>query len=902
MAASQLASADVSVKDRRLTLQPLGGSAVHALRDFVRARGDNAAALTFSEEQTAEGAFVGVVEVQGVLEPVRLDEADAAETRKSAREQVAAKALAMWNVEAGATDKADSNSGDDSETDPRLGDEAKNLVLNLIDCPGHLDFNSEVTAALRNSDSAILVVDVVEGVTVQTKRVLAQAVTDGLKPMLILNKVDRLFLELQLKAPQSAKRILEVLHQVNSLLEEPVSLADGSAILASGYFGWGVSVPTLLRQFVDEEKADMPEDERAAAFQDLLRRLRKVEGHRLTDSPILARGVVRHLTRLHKAASTQDVDTLGTIFGSEARALLAANVEDARADNMWKKVFRACMRKDLPAAEALLEMILLHGVAPEEGQRRRLRSLTGLSKVAAAPSTSKEWAAQQIAAARRDGPALVYFTKFVPLPGSGSKPKLAALGRVFSGTLRRGDNVRLLLSEEEGGGWRDIKIKGQHFVTGPTTVRDVQEASVGDVVLVSGVTSDFIKTATLVPANWAPLEATEPHVDMFVPLAFAVSPMVSAAVRPARPSDFQKLQTALKTLARIDPRVMVKFDEETKETSVFAAGELHLEVSIQSLRELAGIEIRDEPPRVTFRETIEAKAGQELVASGIPDLSQAGPGSLGKSANKLNRFWFHAVPLSDDLVAALEGSDAADAAQLRQLDDMLASQGWNSRDARRVWAIGSGDGNSNVGCNILVDATFGSSDLSPVRDSVVQAFQQVISAGPICGERVRGVGFFLTEATIHQDPPHRSPVQVVPACVRAMKASMLAAGSPDSALKMLEPKFNVTIEWSGDMLDGAVYDIIGQRDGIVVDVSENVLEADVPATKSFGMAAEMQHSTKGQISPVLQVDGWMSVPGVVGTGSPSAQESAVEKLVASLRTERGLEGWVPTSQDLADKL
>jgi elongation factor 2 len=149
----------------------------------------------------------------------------------------------------------------------------RDYLINLIDTPGHVDFGGDVTRAMRAVDGVVVVIDAVEGCMPQTETVVRQAVKERVRPVLFINKVDRLIKELKLTPEQMMERFRNAITEVNLLIQKyteveyrdrfSVNVNDGSVAFGSAVRKWAISVPVMNKigitfkdiiEFTEQEK------------------------------------------------------------------------------------------------------------------------------------------------------------------------------------------------------------------------------------------------------------------------------------------------------------------------------------------------------------------------------------------------------------------------------------------------------------------------------------------------------------------------------------------------------------------------------------------------------------------------------------------------------------------------
>ncbi|MFX0072040.1 MAG: GTP-binding protein [Candidatus Hermodarchaeota archaeon] len=156
------------------------------------------------------------------------------------------------------------------------------FLINLVDTPGHLDFSGKVTRALRLIDGVVVIVDAVEEIISQSETVIKQALQEGVKPILLINKVDRLIRELKLTDEQIRKKYSRIINDFNTLVERyaeapfnkewRVSPADGNVAFGSALHKWGFTAKIMEKssiKFKDIRKRYKKETYTKESYSDL---------------------------------------------------------------------------------------------------------------------------------------------------------------------------------------------------------------------------------------------------------------------------------------------------------------------------------------------------------------------------------------------------------------------------------------------------------------------------------------------------------------------------------------------------------------------------------------------------------------------------------------------------------
>jgi len=617
----------------------------------------------------------------------------------------------------------------------------EDYLINLIDTPGHVDFGGDVTRAMRAVDGCIILTCAVEGVMPQTETVVRQALKELVKPVLFINKVDRLIKEVKLTPEAMQAKFIKIIEHVNKLIENiapegykekwKVGVGEGTVAFGSAFHNWALSFPYMKENNI--------------TFKDVI---------------------------------------------------------DAYNNDNYKE-----LAKKAPLHEVVLNMTIKHHPNPVDAQEYRI------PKIWHGDKESK--LGQDLIKCNPDGEPVFVPTKIVVDKHAGE----VAAGRLFSGTLKQGDEVYMNL------GKRKTRIQQVSVYKGAQRVI-VDGVSAGNIVGVVGLKDVF-----------AGETVSKDEIEPFEAIKHLFEPVVTKSIEATKAADLPKLVEILRQIGKEDPSIRVEINEQTGESLISGMGELHLEIIENRIKTEKGLEVKTSPPIIVYRETVNKKS----------------PSVEGRSPNKHNSFFIIVEPLEDEVYDAIKSGDLPEGRikkKSSEIFDILSKLGWDGDTIRNVRDIYKG--------NVFLDATRGEVHIGEVIEMVLDAFEMVMDQGPLAREPCSKMKVSLVDIRLHEDAIHRGPAQVYPAVREAIVGAMRQGGA-----HLLEPLQIHLIEMPNDFL-GGVTKLVGGKRGQMLNVTQEgtmaQMESKIPVAEMIGWSNDLRSATEGRGTSSLKDQLFEPVP------------------------------------------
>ncbi|XP_055679183.1 elongation factor-like GTPase 1 [Lutzomyia longipalpis] len=861
------------------------------------------------------------------------------------------------------------------------------ILINLIDSPGHVDFSGEVSTAVRLCDGAVILVDVVEGVCPQTRICLKQAYMECLKPILVLSKIDRLFLEKQMKPHDAFIHLSQVLENVNAVYasifasdvmakEDVTSNNDytsalenvddsklyflpeaGNVIFCSALDGWGFSIMQFAVMY--EKKLGVPRAELLKAMWGNYYYNAKTNSclsgaQEKARKPMFVQFILENIWHIYETILVRkDREKMGVIAEKLGINLTARDLRSTDHRHQLKTLFSQW----LPLSNIVLESIYKYvpapyGMSSEKAERlmcslnQDLKSypaetqvlqedfmksdpessnkIVFISKMCAVDPSQlpkddrdkivptldeiqrrREIVRQKIQDRQTMGQVVVAPTTEEDSNEISSEDleecneAFIAFGRVFSGTLRKGDKMYVLGPKHDPKTIDPSASELPNYVTEVTIsslfifmgreLENIDEVCAGNIVGIGGLDNHIIQTATLSSNYFCP-----PFTDM----ELIATPILRVAVEPKVTQDMPKLIKGLKLLNQADPCVQVLV-QETGEHVLLTLGEVHLDRCILDLENrFARIELNVSKPIVPFRETIVTKATVDMVNEAVVQKNDDIESQIVTitTANRKCSLDILALPLPGEIVEVLDKSTELlkiyskntsggclpekTVKSMKDFREQL-SKAFEAADCahfpktvvERLWSIGPRKCGANILLNLsdfrhnsfwepLGALSNKSLDESSLDNSLVSGFQLATLSGPLCEEPLYGVCFILMNCKIENDDgaaeSNFGPISGQ--LMSAMKEGCRRAFQKQPQ-RLVTPMYSCNIVVNAEVL-GKLYAVIGRRNGRILsgDLTEGSdnfsVTAIIPVIESFNFAQEIRKQTSGLASPQLLFSHW----------------------------------------------
>jgi elongation factor 2 len=638
-------------------------------------------------------------------------------------------------------------------------EENKSFVINLVDTPGHLDFSGKVTRALRLVDGVVVIVDAVEELNSQSETVLRQALEEGVKPLLFINKIDRLFRELKLTNDDIRVKFARIIKRFNNLIERfmdsefkskwLVSAENGSVMFGSALHRWGFT----------------------------LEKLQKMNWN-------------------------------------------FTNIYDKYQDDEFRDLHTI-----LPVWETVLSMVVRHFPNPKVAQKYRI------GKIWTGDMTST--IGKSMLECNPKGPLIICMSN-IKYDVHG----LIGTGRIFSGTLQRGNNVYLLDIQQ-----KDRALKVALYMGARLDNVDVIPA--GNIAAISGL--KLIRSGeTLIDEKYAE------NMISFERVKYVSDPVVTVAIEPEMLKDLNSLQESLDQVLIDDPNLQYSVSNDTGEVLLSGMGPLHLEVACKEI-EKKGFNITVSKPMSVFRESV-AKESESITI---------------KSGDEKSSLTLRVMRTDNKLIQYLQSRKAGPSRTLQQnIQEFIKNGCIETEEAECLWY------SDNYG-NILVN---GAEDLEIeeykgkkdfilkkkeksskrgkkilektqfIKEStlydIVNAIRSILISGPLCRERLTELKIVIEQLSIEKSIDEFNVSDITTLFREAIFRAITKTGSI-----LMEPIYQLVVNTPPSLM-GNVTNLLNQYSAKITDVVQDeynsTISAFIPVREYIPFSEEIRSTTSGR--------------------------------------------------------
>ncbi|KAH0784980.1 putative Elongation factor 2 [Histomonas meleagridis] len=679
----------------------------------------------------------------------------------------------------------------------------------VVDSPGHVDFEAEVSNAARLSDGCIVLVDAVEGVCVQTELVLRVALREKLTIVLVINKIDRLFLEMNMDPIQAEIHLQQLLTEVNAatgLDEPPFDPTLGNIIFASCNGKWGLSLPSVAHEWAP--KLGITEEKCCELFwgnhyYDTINKKILTKPPQPNSFSFFAQGILNPIRKAYQ--ELEDLKTLSKRLGVQL------GPHDTRI---------SLLAKWRPLSVSLITAVYKFLSIPIIAQEKSIKTIC--PNIEQYPNLY-----EGVCKVDSNAPTFAFAPKIVHggilrFPPHSKQFRFVIYLRVYSGAIKIGDKLyaKHLKSNED----HEIFIEELYIFMGNELI-PINRAPAGSIVGI-GVNEPILKQSTFSSLSDFPL---------FEPTTHYAQPIIKVSLEANDLKEQEKLVKAAELLARIDPAVIIS-NEDNGQLLMSAMGEVHLQFCVDELKTfLSNVDFSVSEPIVPCKETIIESCKEQTTSVGSTTCSSS------------------CFSLSKEAIEIIE-----------------SQPNWKIEDLRVKLEPVLGDIAQNIIMCTSTNLLIANQSLSKYFDSLIAGFKLTVVSGPLCEEPIYGVGFItysvgtrqltleyllqMDDETAFTPMASNSPLMFgeTICCAKESFRNSFLSSQP----RILEPMYRCEIQ-SDFTVIGKVYEVLQQHRCKIEEEKQKeggnstLISSFLPVIESFGFPQDLTSRTSGKAYPQL---------------------------------------------------